>query len=315
MHPGLHRGRVLVVVPAVSSSSLPPASRWHRLTQGPVARFFWAFPLVGLPFVLANVVSKLWMAGPELQAFRNPFKTAVLLLAYAAFVRVVERRPVDEGSLPGAGRELAQGFAWAVGLIGAVVSLLALSGAYTVSGWGSAQGALTLLQLHVFVAVLEELLFRGLLFRLLENFLGTWGALLVSTVLFGLAHSANPGANAITLSALGGLSVCLTLAFVMTRRLWLCVGLHWGWNFAQGGLFGLPVSGTQVAPGALAASTSGPTWLTGGAFGLEASVLTLALTALLCLHFGRQAMRRGHWRASAKLGSRREAQEAQHPKP
>lgn len=304
MHPGLHRGRVLVVAPAVSSSSLPPASRWHRLTQGPVARFFWAIPLVGLPFVLANVVSKLWMTSPELLAFRNPFKTVVLLLAYAAFVRWVERRSVDEGSLPGAGRELVQGFGWGLGVIGTAVALLAMSGGYTVSGWGSPQGALTLLQLHVFVAVLEELLFRGLLFRLLEGIVGTWGALLVSTLLFGLAHGANPGANAITLSALGGLSVCLTLAFVMTRRLWLCVGLHWGWNFAQGGLFGLPVSGTQVAPGALAASTSGPTWLTGGAFGLEASVLTLALTALLCLHFGREALRRGHWRAPSWASAR-----------
>lgn len=288
----------------MSYASLPPASRWHRLTDGPVSRLFWAFAGVGLPFVLANAVSKLWMTAPGLLAWRNPFKTAVLLLAYAACVRWVERRPLTEWSLPRAGRELAQGFAWASALIGAVVLLLALSGCYTVSGWGSASGALYLLQLHVFVAVLEELLFRGLLFRLLEGTVGTWGALLISTLLFGLAHGANPGANAVTLSALGLLSVCLSLAFVMTRRLWLCVGLHWGWNFVQGGLFGLPVSGTQVGPGALAAATQGPAWVTGGDFGLEASVLTLSLTALLCLHFGRQAWRRGHWRTPSWVGAR-----------
>lgn len=265
------------------------------MTHSPIAQFFWALLWIGIPFVLANVVTKLLLDAPELKDLRNPFKAAVLIAAYWVFVQTVERRPVFELSRAGALRELTAGWLWSTGLIGLVVATLAVLGYYQVSGWSSGHGMLQMLQLHLLVAVLEEVLFRGVLFRLLEKILGTWLALILSTVLFGLAHLANPGASAMTLSCLGVLSVCLTLAFLVTRRLWLCIGMHWAWNFVQGGIFSLPVSGTQVWPGALAASAQGPAWATGGAFGLEASAFTLVLTIALCGLFAHLARVRQHW--------------------
>ena len=281
----------------VTPSPTVAPSRWIRATQSPVTRFFLGIFLIGVPFVLANAVTKLFMTAPELKDFRNPLKTAVLVAAYCGFVLWVDRRSVFELSLAGSGRELAAGFGWSTALVGTVVCLLALMGYYHVSGWASGHGMLQMLQLHLFVAVLEEVLFRGILFRLLENIVGTWVALVLSTLLFGMAHAGNPGANGVTLGCLVILSVALTLAYLVTRRLWMCIGMHWAWNFAQGGIFSLPVSGTNVWPGVLAARAEGPAWATGGAFGIEASAITLLLIAALSLFFLRVAKQRRHWKA------------------
>lgn len=278
-----------MTVPSLAS----PPTRPSRASPSPRVQFLLAWVVVGLPFIAANAVTRLWMDTPALAVLRNPFKTAVLLVAYALFVRYIEQRRVTELSGPRAPQELGLGFAWGFGLITAAVGLLALQGGYRVSGWASPAGMVQMLGLHLFVAVLEEVLFRALLLRLLEKMLGTWLALALSTALFCVAHLANPEANALTLGSLGVLSVCLSLAFLATRRLWLCVGLHWAWNFAQGGLFSLPVSGNVLWPGLLAAEASGPSWATGGAFGIEASVFTLALTLLAAGHFLRQVRRSG----------------------
>lgn len=272
--------------------TLAAASRWQRFRQSPSAQLLMAWVVVGLPFVAANAVTRLWMDTPDLRALRNPLKTLVLLAAYWAFVRFIERRAVMALSPRHAGRELCAGFGWGLGLISATVALLSLLGFYRVGGWGSPAGMLQMLYLHLFVAVLEEVLFRGLLLHLLEKIIGTWPALAVSTALFGVAHLANPDANALTLSCLGLLAVCLSLAFLATRRLWLCIGLHWAWNFAQGGIFSLPVSGTQLWPGLLDARSAGPAWATGGEFGIEASAVTLVLTLLLSVRFFTQAQQR-----------------------
>lgn len=280
----------------IVTSTAPPPTRWIRATQSPTGLFFLGIFCIGTPFVLANAVTKLFMTAPELKDFRNPLKTTALVAAYCLFVLWVERRKVFEFSLKNSGKELAAGFGWSTALVGLVVAWLALMGYYQVSGWSSSYGMVQMLQLHLFVAVLEEVLFRGVLFRLLENIVGTWLALVLSTLLFGMAHLGNPGANWITLSCLGVLSVGLTLAYLVTRRLWMCIGMHWAWNFVQGGIFSLPVSGTNVWPGVLTAKAEGPEWATGGAFGIEASVITLALITALSIFFLRIAKQRQHWK-------------------
>jgi membrane protease YdiL (CAAX protease family) len=84
-----------------------------------------------------------------------------------------------------------------------------------------------------FVAVVEEIVFRGLLFRILEEGLGSWLAMAMSAVLFGMIHLGNiedPTPLSIASQSAGGLS--LAAAYMLTRKLWLPVGIHWGWDFA-----------------------------------------------------------------------------------
>jgi membrane protease YdiL (CAAX protease family) len=126
-------------------------------------------------------------------------------------------------------------------------------------------------------ALIEELLFRLLLLRLLERSFGTPWALALSSLAFGLAHLGNVGATP-TIGIMLGMEIGLLFgaAYLLTRRLWLCVAMHLAWNFAQGGVFSIAVSG-QTGEGWLRGSLTGPTWLTGGAFGAEASIVSVVL--------------------------------------
>jgi hypothetical protein len=135
--------------------------------------------------------------------------------------------------------------------------------------WDLAIAALLLLA----GAAVEEILFRGVLFRLIEEWSGTWIALAISAVLFGAAHSFNPGAgwiSSVSIAVEAGL--LLGAAFVVTKNLWFPIGLHFAWNFFEGPIYGSQVSGNAFGMSAVAAHVSGPLWLTGGPFGPEAGV-------------------------------------------
>src|SRR6185312_21790 len=134
-------------------------------------------------------------------------------------------------------------------------------------GVGSPTGAVGLFGFMAAAAVTEELLFRGVLFRIVEERFGTWVALTSTGVVFGAQHLSNAhatvwGAIAIALEA-GGM---LAAAYAATRNLWVPIGLHFAWNFAEGGIFGTDVSGQSGAGGLLHGELSGPAPLTGGEF-------------------------------------------------
>lgn len=265
-------------LPPLLSSSPPLAHRFWRSATG---HWLALLLFVGLPFVGANVLTKLFMADPGLRDARNLIKVLVLMLAYFAYVRWWERRPVFELSGPAAGKEFSGGLLLGGVLIAVVVAVLALLGAYTVESAGSASDLARvfaeMMPKVVVGAVIEEVLFRLMVLRLLERSLGTAWALGISSVLFGLAHLGNTGASPVIGLMLGiELGLLLGAAYVLTRRLWLCAGLHLAWNFMQGAVFGISVSG-HTDEGWLTAGLKGPDWLTGGAFGIEGSMLSFVL--------------------------------------
>jgi hypothetical protein len=126
-------------------------------------------------------------------------------------------------------------------------------------------------------AVLEELLFRGVLLRILVGWLGRWPAFALSSLLFGLAHLPTEGFSTVAFLAIMVAGALLSAAYLVHDRLWLPIGLHFGWNFATTAIFGLSSSGSKTA-GYLQTALSGPEWLTGGKFGVEASAITLVVT-------------------------------------
>jgi membrane protease YdiL (CAAX protease family) len=199
----------------------------------------------------------------------------VCLAIYLAAARWIERRVPSELSLRHALPGLAQGALAGIALFSLAMAILWLTGAYQPDGW-EASGALGRGFLFVLaVAVREEILYRGLLFRLLSKIVGTWGALLLSAAWFGASHATAPGATFIGLSGVALAGVLLGAAYAVTGRLWLPIGLHLGWNFAEGPLFGTLVSGVDIGPSLIQGELSGPTILTGGDFGPEASIVTV----------------------------------------
>ncbi|GCE51355.1 hypothetical protein EI42_04054 [Thermosporothrix hazakensis] len=199
----------------------------------------------------------------------------------------VERRPFAELGLSGRHlvRNLLLGFVLGLLLQGTTIGILALAGWYRITSIAPAPVAVTLilqgLGIHLLVALFEEGVFRGILFRLLERSLGSWIAIILSALFFGLGHLLNPGATlfgalAIALEA----GILLGVAYMLTRSLWLAIGIHWAWNFFEGPFFGATISGVDPSGKTVITPTiSGPALWTGGNFGPEAGVVAL----LACL--------------------------------
>ncbi|MES2358626.1 MAG: CPBP family intramembrane glutamic endopeptidase [Gemmatimonadota bacterium] len=231
----------------------------------------------------------------------------VMVVAYLVYVRVVERRGVPELALGPAPKEFAAGFLLGALLFTVTIGIIWALGDYAIVGVNHWTAILSPLALGLGAGVLEEVLFRGVIFRITEEWIGSWGALAFSSLLFGAGHLANPHATltsalAIALEA----GVLLGAAFMITRRLWLPIGLHAAWNFTQSGIFGAPVSGT-VPHGLFVSTLSGPAWATGGGFGPEAS-LPAVLVSLVSVWLLVHAVRSGRvvqpiWRRRARDGN------------
>jgi len=219
-----------------------------------------------------------------------------MLAIYALLVRGLEARPATELRLGSAAPNLIGGVAVGAGLFVAVYAVLVAIGVVRIQGLAAQPGVPLALAMALSSAVGEELLMRGGMFRIVEDMAGTLVAILVSAGLFGLLHAANPGATVVSSIAIAlEAGVLLGIAYALTRSLWLPIGLHFGWNFTEGGVFGAAVSGGK-SHGLVSASVTGPDLLTGGAFGPEASVVAVALSLALSGAIGVLVMRRGQWR-------------------
>lgn len=226
---------------------------------------------------------------------------------YLGLVRAVERRWPREIGLRGAAGEAGRGALAGAAIIGFVVATLWLLGVYRVTGVNPPTAMIAALLVSLLSGYLEELLFRGVLFRIVEESLGSWLALGISSGLFGLAHVFNPNATWISTGAIVvEAGVLLGAVYMVTRRVWFAAGLHFAWNMTQGGVFGIRVSGADLG-GLLEARLTGPVWLSGGEFGAEASVVAVlaGLTAAgLSLWVAIRAghVRRPFWRRPAPEG-------------
>ena len=239
--------------------------------------------------------------------------SAGIMLAYVLLNRFVDRRVPIEFD-PKRLLQLVPGIVLGCVLASAAIGLMAALGAYHIEGWTMqrldfANGAGLVLSAGIGQAfatgVFEESLFRGYFFRWIAGSnprLGKWKpwparwspwvALGLTSLTFGCAHAFNPHATpfssiAIALEA----GVLLGAAYWVSGTLWFPIGIHAGWNFAEGALFGVPVSGRNEL-GVIAGTFNGPAWLTGGSFGIEASPLTVLVGLAAALPMLRFAARR-----------------------
>jgi membrane protease YdiL (CAAX protease family) len=181
-------------------------------------------------------------------------------------------------------------------LFAAIVGVAALIGIYRVTSCCSTANLVSDLAIaSVMPGFMEELFFRGILFRWIEEMAGSWVALAITSVLFGFAHALNPNATLFSSTAIAvEAGILLGGAYMLTRNLWLPIGLHAAWNFTQGYLFGIPVSGV-AEKGLVTSRLSGPELVTGGSFGLEASVIAFALATAAGIVMVVFAIKRGRF--------------------
>ncbi len=236
--------------------------------------------------ILAALLLPLLLASRAGEAELPIWKQALIVLGASLIGQRLRRRPIAE--LTGA-LNSRWPLEWLLGgSIGAALMLAPalLLGAFGLITWDvSALGVAALaptLGLSLAVAATEELLFRGFMFQRLLDGLGYGAAQLIVAAFFVLTHSTTLQ-NAGALAYLGGVNIFIAslmfgLAFVRTGSLALPMGIHFGANFVQGGVLGFGVSGGADAGLLTPRFATGADWLTGGAFGLEAS-----LPGLICV--------------------------------
>jgi len=282
------------------NENMQPVGKFMKFLQFPLIRIFLGF------FFLIFIVSVFQFGtektfGPEAN-WANLVSVIITsiaaLFAYYGFVRLIEKRTVSELFLPVAGRELASGVLIGTLLFTLTIGVLWLLGYYQVTGVNDWTAIFSWLVLAIISGVVEELLIRGLLFRIIEESLGTWLALAISAIIFGLLHLGNPnatlwGALAIAIEA----GIMLAAVFVYTRRLWLPIGLHFAWNFTQGAIFGVAVSGNE-AKGLLQSTLTGPALLSGGDFGAEASIFAVTICLAAGIYFLWKSYKQGKFISS-----------------
>ncbi|OYO20772.1 CPBP family intramembrane metalloprotease domain-containing protein [Enemella dayhoffiae] len=248
--------------------------------------------LVVLPLIL--------LAPPAISGNRSVMagvQIVVTLLAYLVWVLLIERRRPPVELAP----RRALGLLWGL-LAGAVVfavvfAVIVALGAYQIEGtnspdWG--EWWRMVLAVGAGAGIAEELLFRGVLYRITEELLGTWGAVVVSGLVFGIVHISNPdatwwGAIAIGLEA----GLLLGVLYAWSRSLWLMIGFHAAWNITQGPLLGVIVSGTGEVDGLVKVTPQGSDLISGGRFGAEASVVAVLLLVALAVALGVRLARTG----------------------
>jgi membrane protease YdiL (CAAX protease family) len=272
-------------------------SRWRRIVDYPLIAMVLAIVLVILCFTAGMLIAQYLV--PPIPGFTLPMKfdlvsIPILLLAYYIVIRRMGEHPRDDYRDPQWARHLGLGLLAGLEVFSAAVEVAAILGIYRIVGAGDASNLLpALLASAIFPAVSEELIFRGILFRWIEEWGGSWAALLVTSILFGCAHLLNPHASPI--AALGialEAGIMLGAAYMLTRSLWFPMGLHAAWNFTQGEIYDIPVSGTNVH-GLVDARLSGPPLLTGDGFGLEASLIAIVVATVFGLWLLRLAIRNG----------------------
>lgn len=224
--------------------------------------------------------------------YRNLIKgilvSVLALTGYILFFKYYEKRKVTELATNGLAKNLSIGI-----LIGVVLQSLTILVIYAIGGFNivainPVSFIIIPLTVAFTAAILEEILIRGILFRVLEEKLGSYIALALSAIIFGALHLSNPGAtlvSALCVSIEAG--ILLGAAFMYSRNLWFPIAIHFAWNFMQSGIFGAITSGNEKAESLLVTKIQGSVWITGGEFGPEGSfqaIIFCSIASIILLY-------------------------------
>jgi len=222
----------------------------------------------------------------ELRLFLGGVASApAVLLASFVFLRWFDRRSFRQLGFwfyQGWAKEFLWGLAGGALMVTAVAAVMLLAGSleFRLRETDAASLALGMgwnLLLFLPPAAFEELLFRGYLFQRLVEGWGEFAAIFVLSALFGLGHLNNPAATPFSVANTVLIGILFAVLYLRTRGLWLPLGLHYAWNFWLGTVVSLPVSGIEIEHRLFDVTIGKPDWLTGGAYGPEASAVSTAL--------------------------------------
>jgi uncharacterized protein len=201
------------------------------------------------------------------------FTATLAIIAYSYLFKLYEKRKITEFSKNNIVKNITIGIVLGVVLQSLTILVIYLKGGYSVLSINPILFILPALTMAFTSAIIEEILLRGIIFRIPEEKLGSYLSLVISALLFGAMHLINPNSSvtaAIGLAIQAGL--LLGAAYIYSRSLWFPIALHFAWNFTQSAVFGASVSGNSTSKTLITSKIEGAAWYTGGQFGPEGSI-------------------------------------------
>ena len=259
-----------------------PFWKWILLLIAGFVVFTILYGLSSIPTTLDEMVSiPVWI-----QAFLCVLSSAFVLVMYALWWKWTEKRRAADMPMRRLAADTGIGFGVGILFFVLVTGFIALLGSYRVESvswnWDT---LIKDLFMFLIVAVGEEVLFRGIVFRMIDDRWGTMVALILSALIFGFVHITNDNAtvwSSLAIAVEAGL--LLGAAYKWSGTLWVPIGIHWAWNYFQGPVFGFAVSGNETHS-VIKPVIEGSEWLTGGSFGAEASIPAFVLGLAMAIGF------------------------------
>jgi membrane protease YdiL (CAAX protease family) len=278
----------------------------HRILRFPLTKIIIGFLVIagfagateaGLGKLLENALSNKDLS----DLISAIISSAVGIACYWAIFKLYEKRKITEIGTSGIGKNLLTGIALGFTLMSSTTLVIYLSGSYKIVAVNAVTHLLPALAMATSSAILEEILFRGVLFRIVEEKLGSYISLVISALVFGLLHLMNPNSSlliGIGLAIQAGL--LLGVLYMYSRNLWLPIAVHFAWNFTLGGVWGAPVSGMLLEKSLITSSFQGNELITGGSFGPEGSIQAtlfclVATTLILMMCYRQNKIQKPFW--------------------
>lgn len=223
--------------------------------------------------------------------FLTASQVAGSFLALWLATKFIDRKPLMSIGLSVKDKtnEMLIGLGFALAFIGGLFFILWLLGAITITGYVGFKPGVFIVSMMLFLAAFdEEIIFRGYILNNMMDSSSRWVALAGSSALFALMHAGNPSvwSNWVPMTELFAAGFILGISYTFTKNLWFPTFFHFGWNFFQG-LFGFEISGINVDSWKMISHENTgnvPDIISGGAFGIEGSVITLSCT-IICTYF------------------------------
>ena len=265
----------------------------HKILQSALVRI-----ILGLIICLGSVIvgQQIFLKIPAIGTL-NPdvrnlikgiFVSGLAIGSYWLFYCKYEKRNITELSKNGLWKKSFAGILIGIGLQSLTILVIYLYGGFKVIDVNPASTLIIPFTVAFTIAIIEEILLRGIVFRITEEKWGSTIALIISGAIFGGLHLINPHVSLLSILCTTVVGVLLGAAYMYYRNLWLPIAIHFAWNFTQNGIFGAITSGNEKTSSLFTTQITGPDILTGGHFGPEGSIQALLVCFIATIVFIRK---------------------------
>ena len=262
----------------------------QRILNSPLTKIILGLLLCFTVFILAQqLVGKILDLTTIDKNYRNLIKgiiaSSFVILTYILFYSKYEKRKIGEFSSKGILKNILLGVVIGTTLQGLTSLVIYFYGNFRIISVNPFSSIITPFAVAFSVAIFEETLLRGIIFRIVEEKLGSYISLLISAIIFGTVHLLNPDSSVISTICIGIVGFMLGATYIYSRSLWLPIAIHFSWNFVQSGIFGAITSGNEQISSLFNTNISGTELITGGAFGPEGTIQAVLFWLLVSITF------------------------------